>query len=330
MRAFRALTAEESGGALKRSLVMRNTKEISKGEVLVKVKFSCLNYYDILVLTGDKCAGAKYPVTPGIDAAGIVAESKSEHFKEGDEVIITGYGLGSSIDGGLGEYIKVPDEWLISLPTGLTLKDAMTIGTEGLAAAIAVMEITSAGIESNSKNILVTGAAIGTGAFATGIMSLCGYKVTAVTSKKNCDDFIKSLGAQKIIYYEDFINNSATMVPEDTYSGAIDTFGGDALRTIIMSMTKNGSVASCNMMMSKTVTLPLHAIMSKGLNILGIDAVNCPKKLRLAAWYNLAGEWYLKTLPWLCDEIALLEIEEYIEKYVKGDIRGRIVVNHEM
>lgn len=330
MRAFRALTAEELGGVIKRSLVMKNTKELSKGEVLVKVKYSCLNYYDILVLAGDRCAGAKYPITPGLDAAGIVVESVSDDFKPGDEVLITGYGMGTTVDGGLGEYIKVPAQWLISLPTGLTLKDAMTIGTEGLAAAIAVMEITSAGIDSKSKDILITGASIGTGAFATGIMSLCGYNVTAVTTKKNNDDFIQSIGAKKIIHYDDFIDKSEAMVLEEKYCAAIDTFGGDALRTIVMSIEKNGSVASCNMMLSKTATIPIQSIMSKGINILGIDAINCPKKLRLAAWYNLSGEWYLKTLPWLCDEISLLDIEEYIVRYVKGDVKGRIVVNHEM
>lgn len=330
MRAFRALTVTENGGGVKRSLVMKNTDDPKKGEVLIKVKYSCLNYHDLLVLTGDKSASAKYPVTPGMDASGIVAASASGSFKEGDEVIVTGGGLGIDTDGGFGEYISVKEDKIISLPTGLSLADAMTIGTEGLSAAIAVMDILSAGIEDTDKNILITGADMGTGAFATGIMSSCGYRVTAVTSKKGEEDFLKSLGAAEVIRYENFIDKSGSRILPAKYAAAIENFGGDALRTAVMSVKKNGSIAVCNMMMLKTSDLNLIPLISRGINVIGIDAVYCSLKRRMSAWYKLAGEWYLKTLPWLRDEISLMEIEEYIEKFVRGEVRGRIVINHEM
>lgn len=330
MRAFRALTVEENGSGVKRNLVMKNTDDLAKDEVLVKVKYSCLNYYDILVLSGDKTINAKYPVTPGNDAAGIVEESRSDSFKAGDEVIVTGAGLGINRDGGLGQYIQVPADWLISLPTGLTLKDAMTIGTEGLAAAIAVMEITSAGIEDKDKNVIVTAPTMGTGAFATGIMALCGYNVTAVTNRNDDDDFIKSLGASEILNYEKFLEQSTNMRLKEKYCAAVDNFGGEALSAIIKSIRRNGSIASCNSILSQNSTIPMNSLILQGINLIGIDALFCSHKLRMEAWYKLAGEWYLKTLPWLCDEISLMDIEEYIGKMARGESRGRIVINHEL
>lgn len=330
MRAFRALTVEENGSGVKRNLVMKNTDNLGKDEVLVKVKYSCLNYHDLLVLSGDKSINAKYPVTPGNDASGIVEESRSDSFKAGDEVIVTGAGLGINRDGGLGQYIQVPAEWLISLPTGLTLKDAMTIGTEGLAAAIAVMEITSAAAEDKDKNVIITGPTMGTGAFATGIMALCGYNVTAITMRKDDDDFIRSLGASEIIHYEKFIDKSANQHLKEKYCAAVDNFGGDALGAIVMSIKRNGSIASCNTILSGNATIPVNALILGGINLIGIDALFCSHKLRMEAWYKLAGEWYLKTLPWLCDEVSLMDIEEYIAKMVRGESRGRIVVNHDI
>lgn len=330
MRTFRALTVEEAGSGIKRSLVMKNISTIPNKHILIKVKYSCFNYMDYLVLTGDKSVQANYPLTAGIDASGIVEESTSDYFKKGDEVIVTGHKLGLSTDGGFGQYICVPENAPISLPTGLTLQDAMTIGTEGLTAALAAMELLSAEISDKTKNILITGASIGIGAFAVGIMSLCGYKVTAVTSKPENEDFIKSLGAKKVVLYEKFIAEQDEFNPSEQYNCAIETFGGQALKTAVMAMKSGGSIAVCNSMMSKVATIPIDTITSKGINIIGIDSINCSNKVRLAAWYNLAGEWYLKTLPWLCNEVSIMDIEACIEKFNKRDVRGRIVLNHEL
>ena len=200
MSTFRSFVIKENNGAIVKDVILENTENLPAGDVLIKVMYSTINSYDVLfsfLITPFR--NNTYPYVPGVDAAGIVVESNSTHYREGDEVLIFGSGLGQDVPGGFGQFVRVPESWIVSMPTGLSMQDSMTLGSDGIAAAIAVMEIMAAGIQSNSKDVIVGGSSYGIGAFAVSILSLCGYNVTAVTKYMECEDFIYELGAKKVI-----------------------------------------------------------------------------------------------------------------------------------
>ena len=192
MSTFRSFVIKENNGTMVKDVVLENTENLPAGDVLVKVMYSTINSYDVLFSRENTPFRANtYPYVPGVDAAGIVVESSSNHYREGDEVLIFGNGLGETVPGGFGQFVRVPESWIVSLPTGLSMQDSMTLGSDGIAAAIAVMEIMAAGIQTNSKDVIVGGSSYGIGAFAVSILSLCGYNVTAVTNHIEYEDFIK-------------------------------------------------------------------------------------------------------------------------------------------
>lgn len=331
MSAFKSFVIKEHNGAVVRDVVAGNTDNLPAGDVLIKVLYSTINSYDVLLLKDNTVFGnKKYPYVPGVDAAGIVVESNTNNYRTGDEVLVFGCGLGQTMPGGFGQYVRVPESCVISLPTGLSMQNCMTIGSDGLAAAIAVMEIMVSDMCFKSKEVIVGGSAYGIGAFAVAILNLCGFNVTAVTKYMECKDFIYELGAKNVVSVDDFIDTSGKHLLEDKYIAGIDTFGGDALQTMIRSMKSDSTIALCGTILGETFSSSLVPIILKGINLVGIDCLSCSQKLKREALYKLAGDWYLKTLSFMCNEISIFEISEYLDKMNSSALKGRIVINHKL
>ncbi len=331
MSTFRSFVIKEQEGHIVKDVVLENTENLPAGDVLVKVLYSTINSYDMLFSRNNTpFRNNKYPFVPGVDAAGIVVESQSDQYKEGDEVLVFGNGLGQSIPGGFGQFVSVPEAWIVSLPTGFSMQESMTLGSDGIAAAISVMEIMAAGIQTNSKEVIVGGSSSGIGAFAVSILNLCGYSVTAVTKNQECADFLKELGAEKIVSIDNFIDKSNKHLLEDKYIAGIDTLGGDVLNTMIRSVQGGSTIAVCGAMLGETFSSSLLPLILRGINLVGIDSLHCSQSLKREALYKLAGDWYLKTLSFMCNEISIFEISEYLDKMSSNTLKGRIVINHKL
>ena len=258
MSTFRSFVIKENNGAIVKDVILENTENLPAGDVLIKVMYSTINSYDVLFSRENTpFRNNTYPYVPGVDAAGIVVESNSTHYREGDEVLIFGSGLGQDVPGGFGQFVRAPESWIVSLPTGLSMQDSMTLGSDGIAAAIAVMEIMAAGIQSNSKDVIVGGSSYGIGAFAVSILSLCGYNVTAITKYMECEDFIYELGAKKVLSLDSFVEKSGKHLLEDKYVAGIDTLGGDVLNTMIRSVKGGSTIAVCGAVLSETFSASL-------------------------------------------------------------------------
>lgn len=331
MSTFKSFVVKEHGGTTVKDVILKNIEDLPAGDVLIKVMYSTINSYDLLLLKDHASFGKKkYPFVPGVDAAGIVVESNSENYRVNDEVLVFGGGLGQNIPGGFGQYIRVPESIVMNIPTGLSMQSCMTLGSDGLAAAIASMEIIVAGKCSKSKEVIVGGASDGIGAFAVSILNLCGFDVTAVTRYIECEDFIYELGAKKVIDVNHFIDTSVKHLLEEKYVAGIDTLGGGVLDTIIRSMQKNSTIALCGTVLGETFSASIVPIILKGLNLVGVDCLNCSQHLKREALYKLAGDWYLKTLSFMCNEISIFEISEYLDKIHNFPLKGRLVINHKL
>ena len=331
MSTFRSFVIKDNNGKLYSDVVLENTENLPKGEVLIKVMYSTINSYDILFSRENTpFRKPSFPYTPGVDAAGVVIESSTPHYREGDEVLIFGKGLGQSVPGGFGQFVRVPESWIVNLPTGLTMIDAMTLGSDGIAGAIAVMEIMAAGIQSNSKDIVVGGSSYGIGLFAVNILKMCGYNVTAVTAHLEYEDFIREIGADKVLSFEKFIDKSENHLLEDKYVAGIDTLGGDVLNTMVRSVKGGATIAVCGAVLSESFSSSLLPLILRGINLVGIDSLHCSHSLKREALYKLAGDWYMKNLSFLCNEISIFEIQEYLTKMSDNALKGRIVINHEV
>lgn len=296
------------------------------GDVLVKVLYSSLNYKDMLSSTGNKGVTKKYPHTPGIDAAGIVETSSSGDFKPGDEVIVTSYDLGMNTSGGLGQYIRVPSEWVVRKPAGLTLRESMIFGTAGFTAALSVLRLVDFGLQKPDE-ILVTGAGGGVGGVAVSMLSHSGFKVTALNNLIDEKEYLTKIGAEKVIEPSEFIDESGRPLLKEQWTGCVDTLGGSALSSAIRSVRANGAVTCCGNVISPDLNLTVYPFILRGVSLFGIDSQNCPMPRRVRAWEMLAGPWKFSWLENLASEVRLGEVNDAIEKIKSGSHRGRFIVN---
>ncbi len=331
MDAFKSFVISENNGTYKGRIDISNPSELKQGDVLIQVKYSSINYYDALAFSGDKNIYKSYPVVAGLDVAGIVVESSTPSFVAGDKVITTGAGLGTEISGGFGEYVRVAAKDVITLPIGLSLKEAMTIGTEGLAAALAILNIKSfAGIKpETNKPILVTGARYGTGLYATHILSSLGYNVVAVSNAGD-EDFVKDLGASSFISSNSFADKGNSPLLEEKYAAVIATMGGKVLSTGIKSLERDGVAVICGYTADYGFEISKHPFLFRGINLLGVDAINCDVAYKANAWNLLSSDWYIKGLMLYCTEIPLSDVADYAKRILEYDIKGRVVINHEL
>ena len=324
---FRCYLIEKTpDGALSSSISQRSTAELPTGDVTVRVAWSSLNYKDALAATGHPGVARTFPHIPGIDAAGVVAESTSSAFPVGTEVIATGHELGTERWGGWAEFIRVPSSWLVKRPTGLTLEEAMTIGTAGFTAAQSVQALIHAGVTPERGPILVTGATGGVGSMAVQLLAQLGYEVTAVSGKPDRVEWLKQLGAKSVIDREAFLQVPNRPLLSATWAGGVDPVGGTMLATLLRSVSHRGCVAACGVVGGADLPLTVYPFILRGITLAGIDSAWCPEPGRAEIWHQLATDWKPRHLADSQTVIALDQVGPAVEQILQGQLAGRTVV----
>ena len=327
---FRAMVVSKTDEkTYTREVTERSISDLPEGEVLVRVRYSSLNFKDGLSCIGNPGVTRNYPHTPGIDASGEVAESSDSRFKIGDSVIVTSYDLGMSTSGGFGQYIRVPAEWVVPLPEGLSLKDSMIFGTAGYTAALSVHALQKHGITPEQGEIVVTGSTGGVGSVSVALLSHLGYSVVASTGKKEESEFLKGLGATEIISREEVNDESKKPLLKERWAGAVDTVGGTTLATLLKATKRGGAVAATGLVASAELSTTVFPFILRGVSLLGIDSGFTPTKLRRKIWNKLAGIWKFPQLEQLKIDCTLEELDPEIDKILAGGQRGRVVVDLE-
>ncbi|MFN3852092.1 MAG: YhdH/YhfP family quinone oxidoreductase [Spirosomataceae bacterium] len=317
---------ENDDNTFSQQIIERSIDELPAGEVLIRVKYSSLNYKDALSSTGNRGVTKKYPHTPGIDAAGIVENAENEDFTKGDKVIVTGFDLGMNTSGGFGEYIRVPTKWVIKLPKGLKLKESMMFGTGGLTAALCIDKIISNGITPQKGKIIVTGSTGGVGIMAVMILSKIGFEVVAVTGKPEAKDFLMKIGAKEVIGRNEIDDKSNRPLLKGQFAGAVDTVGGNLLATILKSMNYGGVVSVCGLVNSPELPTSVFPFILRGVSMFGIDSAECDIEWRKKMWKNLAKKWKPEQLNSVIKTVTLQGLPKEIKKILKGGQIGRVVV----
>jgi len=324
---FKAMVVSETAEkTFSREVRERALGDLPAGELIIEVKYSSLNYKDALSATGNKGVTRKYPHTPGIDAAGVVADSTTKLFTVGDQVTVTGFDLGMNTSGGFAQYISVPALWATKLPQGLSLKDSMSHGTAGLTAALCIIRLMASGLTKESGEVLVTGASGGVGSVAVAILAKLGFNVVAATGKASEHDFLSGLGAKAIISREEANDTSGRPLQKPRWAGVVDTVGGNILATALKTTKYAGLVAACGNAMSAELNVNVFPFILRGVSLLGVDSVEIPMRARQMAWNKLAGEWSIDVGS-LVTEVSLEELNPKIDAILKGGIRGRVLVN---
>ncbi len=324
---YRALVVEEYlPGQFRRNVVNRPLSAIIKHDVTVKVSYSSLNYKDALSASGHKGITKNYPHTPGIDAAGFVAASRSRLFSEGEEVIVSGYDLGMNTDGGFGEYIDVPAEWVVPMPKGLTAREAMMYGTAGFTAALCVCELINQGVKPGKGKILVTGATGGVGSFAVAVLSKLGYEVAAATGKKESRDYLSGLGATEIIDRSELDETGGKPLLSGRWAGVVDNVGGNILSNAIRSCKREAVVCSAGNAASDRLETSVYPFILRGVKLIGIDAAEKNMDIRVKIWERLATSWSTDRLHQICHEVGLEELDAEIGRMMGGKMTGRALV----
>jgi acrylyl-CoA reductase (NADPH) len=324
---FKAMVVSETDKKFSREIKQVALNDLPAGELVIEVKYSSLNYKDALSATGNKGVTREYPHTPGIDAAGVVANSTSRDIAIGSEVIVMGYDLGMNTAGGFGQYISVPAGWVVKLPAGLSLRDSMAYGTAGFTAALCITRLLAGGLTKEAGEVLVTGATGGVGSVAVSILAKLGFNVVAATGKTNEKDFLTGLGANAIISRDEANDTSGRPLQKGRWAGAVDTVGGNILATALKSAKYGGLVAACGNTMSADLAVSVFPFILRGVSLLGVDSVEIPMSTRARVWQKLATEWKLDMSGDLITECSLEELNPKIDEILKGSIRGRVLVN---
>ncbi|KON67185.1 NADPH:quinone oxidoreductase family protein [Peribacillus butanolivorans] len=324
---FDALVVDKQEDQFSVSIQELTLDDLPQGEVLIRVHYSGVNYKDSLASIPNGNIVTNYPIVPGIDLAGVVVSSENPRFKEGDEVIATSYGIGVSQSGGYSEFARVPAEWIVPLPEGLTLKEAMVIGTAGFTAALSVLRLEENNLTPDQGSVLVTGATGGVGSFAVSILSKLGYSVEASTGKESEHGYLKEIGASTIVSREDVYNGKLRALGKQKWSGAVDPVGGEPLASVLSQIQYGGSVAVSGLTAGTNLPATVFPFILRGVNLLGIDSVNCPMDTRLKVWQRLATDFKLAHLEQLIQqEITLKDLPDVLPTLLKGEARGRTIV----
>ena len=327
---FRALVVKKNDDkTFTREVTERKINDLPEGDVLIRVRYSSLNFKDGLSCIGNPGVTRNFPHTPGIDASGEVAESSDSRFKEGDFVIVSGYNLGMDTSGGFGQYIRVPADWIEPLPEGLTIKEAAIYGVAGFTAALSVDALQKHGIGPEDGEVVVTGSTGGVGSVSVALLSHLGYNVVASTGKKEEREFLSGIGASQIISREEVNDESNKPLLSERWGGAIDSVGGNTLATLLKAVKRGGAIAATGLVASSELSTTVFPFILRGVSLLGIDSGYTPKKLRREIWKKLAGDWKLAKLQKLTIDCTLDQLDPEIDKILAGGQRGRVVVDLE-
>lgn len=323
---FKAFRIFNDGGTVRGAIVDASLADLTAGEVVIKAAYSSVNYKDALAATGVGKILRRFPLIGGIDVAGTVVSSADDRVRAGDQVLVTGYDLGVANDGGYAGYVRVPAEWVVPLPDGLTPFEAMVYGTGGFTAALSVMRLETNGLSAGNGPVAVTGATGGVGSVAVAVLARLGYQVTAMTRKDAEHEYLRALGAQDVL-------SSAALVASDRplerarWSGAVDVVGGETLAWLTRTTNPWGSIASSGLTGGVDLRLTVLPFILRGVSILGIDSVTCPMPLRRDVWRRLATDMKPANLAGIGREIALDGLPDAFATLLGGRARGRFVVN---
>ena len=324
---FKAVLLEQDDGGLHASVKELQPDMLPEGDVTIKVAYSSLNYKDGLAVTGKGKIIRNFPMVPGIDLAGTVLESDSSDYKPGDEVVLTGWGVGERYWGGYTQLNRVQSKWLVPLPEGLSLKQAMGIGTAGFTAMLCVMALEKYGLTPDAGEVLVTGAAGGVGSIACAVLANLGYTVIASTGRTGTHDYLRSLGVTDFIARSDLSTPSKRPLESARWAGAVDTVAGDTLASVLKAMSPRSSVAACGNASGFDLPTTVLPFILRGVNLLGIDSVMCPVDERREAWNRLASDLPLEALEQTMQGASLADVLPLSEKILQGQVRGRMVID---
>ena len=323
---FKALVSSESNKKYESKVQSRTIQDLPEGDVLIKVYFSSLNYKDALSAIGNKGVSRNYPHTPGIDAAGIIETSESKNFKVGEEVIVTGYDLGMNTSGGFSEYIRVPSEWVVKKPEGISLSESMALGTAGLTAGLCVRKLINHKLTPDSGKLFVTGATGGVGIVAMMLLSKLGFEVVAITGKLESQDMLKKYGASEVITREDLDQPLISPLQKSIYAGGIDAVGGNVLSNLICATSQRAAIACCGMVNGADLNTSVFPFILRGISLYGVDSAETELGIKEEVWNNFSSEWKLEGLENQIKEITLSDLPAEIDTILKGQQIGRIRV----
>ena len=324
---LRACRVFEEAGRVASRLVTMEGSELSPGSVVVRVAWSGVNYKDALAVTGRGKILKRLPLNAGIDAAGVVEASEDARFRPGDAVVVNGMGLGESHDGGFAEVLRVPADWALPLPAGLTLREAMILGTAGFTAALAVVRMELNGQRPEQGPIVVTGATGGVGSVAVDVLSARGYPVVAVSGRPEHHGYLRGLGAAEVRTPEELRLGSRPL-ESARFGGAIDNVGGELLAGLARHVGFWGQVACIGMAASPALEGTVFPLILRGVSLLGISSGNCPMSLRAEVWRRLGGDLKPPHLAAIVSrEVPLSGVIEAATTLVERRALGRVLVD---
>jgi acrylyl-CoA reductase (NADPH) len=300
--------------------------ELDPGEVVIKTAFSSVNFKDALAATGAGKIIRRFPCVGGVDCSGTVESSSDARFKPGDQVLCTSYDFGVAHDGGYSEYVRAPANWVVPVPSGMSLFDAMALGTAGYTAALAVERMEQVGLKPANGPVIVTGATGGVGSVAVDILAGAGYHVVALTGKEAETDYLKSLGAKEVMLRASLDLSKIKPLDKATWAGAVDNLGGDVLAWLASTMQIGGALASIGLAASHTLNTTVMPFILRGVSLVGVDSVNTPMPLRQKVWKRLAQDLKPKHLAAMTTTVQLQELPGVFDKILKAQMRGRTVV----
>ena len=321
---YNALVTTEDNKSFINSIEKRDISTLPDNDTLIKVKFSSLNYKDALSASGNKGVTRNYPHTPGIDAAGIIEETTNKNFQVGDEVIITGYDMGMNTFGGFGEYIRVPQEWIVKKPDNLSLSESMAFGTAGLTAGLCLRKLLLHGLKPDDGEVFVSGVTGGVGIISLMLFSKLGFDVTAITGKMDQEKLLKDLGAKTVLDRNDLDSDLISPLQKPIYAGGIDAVGGKILSNLICSTSQRAAIACCGMVGGLSLDTSIFPFILRGLSLFGIDSAESLLETKEEVWNNFATSWKLENIDENIKDISLNELPSEIDKILEGKQIGRV------
>ena len=326
MESFKALLIEERDGKVESGFVRMDEGQLDPGNVTIRVAYSSVNYKDALAATGAGKIIRRFPCVGGIDLSGVVVESSDPRFKVGDSVIATSFDIGVAHHGGYAEFARVPGDWVVPLPTGLSLFDAMVLGTAGFTAALGIVRMEENGLNPEKGPVIVTGATGGVGSLAIDMLAKLGYHVVALTGKESESEFLRALGAAEILLRQSLDLSKIRPLDSARWAGAVDNLGGDVLAWIASTMQQGGTIASIGLAASMKLNTTVAPFILRGVSLLGVDSGYIREPYRSGVWQRLATDLTPPHLASLARRIPFDGLPQVFEEYIAGRAKGRVVV----
>lgn len=327
MESFKAYRIREAGKGVTAGFEQMMLNDLDPGEVTIRVAYSGVNYKDALAATGKGRIIRRFPCIGGIDLSGTVVESSDPRFSRGDAVIATSYDIGVAHDGGYAEYARMPADWVVKMPRGLSLFEAMALGTAGYTAALGIVRMEHDGLAPGAGPVIVTGATGGVGSIAIDILAGRGYPVTALTGKAGEADYLRGLGASEVMPRSDLDLAKIKPLDKAMWAGAVDNLGGDVLAWVASTMRPGGCIASIGLAASMNLNTTVAPFILRGVSLLGVDSVGTPMPLRAEVWRRLASDLRPRHLGSITRTVAFDDLPAAFPEIIESRMRGRVVVD---